>query len=59
MNWECMYAPKLEGWVVEAVGSDGEIYVTQFYGPKAEDRAKEYASWKNAEVSAQPRRRSA
>lgn len=47
MQYECMYAPKLQGWVVEAVGSDGEVYVTQFYGPGDEERAKEYAAWKN------------
>jgi hypothetical protein len=48
MKWECEFVSKLGGWVVEAVGSDGEVFVTQFYGPDAEKRAKEYAAWKSA-----------
>jgi hypothetical protein len=48
MEWDCAYSEQLEGWVVEAVGQDGEMYVTQFYGPDAERRAHEYADWKNA-----------
>ena len=48
MEWDYMYAPKLDGWVVEAVGADGEVYVTQFYGRMAEERAIEYARWKNS-----------
>lgn len=58
MMWECEYAPKLGGWVVEAVGSEGEVYVTQFYGPEADQRAKQYAQWQNG-LSQQPQRRSA
>lgn len=53
MDYECMYAPKLQGWVVEAIGSDGEVYVTQFYGPDDERRAKEYAAWKGASTQSQ------
>lgn len=36
-------------WVVEAINyaQDGEIYSATFSGPGAEDRAKEYAGWKN------------
>ena len=30
-------------WTVEAIGSDGEIYQTLFYGPQARHRAFEYA----------------
>lgn len=30
-------------WVVEAIGSDGEIYKADFSGPDAERRAREYA----------------
>lgn len=52
MDWDCGYSPLLDGWVVEAVGSDGEVYVTQFYGPLAEQRAKEYAEAKMACESA-------
>lgn len=33
-------------WRVEAHGSEGEIAVTIFSGPEAEDRAKEYMHWK-------------
>lgn len=40
--WECQFAERLGGWVVEKVGSDGECYVTQFYGADAERRAKHY-----------------
>lgn len=48
MEWDCTYSKQLDGWVVEAVGEDGEMYVTQFYGPAAEKRANEYAGWKNS-----------
>jgi hypothetical protein len=30
-------------WTVEAIGDDGEIYQALFYGPKAQERAYEYA----------------
>lgn len=33
-------------WRVEAIGSDGECYVTIFSGPSAKERAHEYAAWK-------------
>jgi hypothetical protein len=35
-------------WHVEAINYDvdGEIYVTIFSGPKAQERAKDYAQWK-------------
>jgi len=36
-----------DGWVAEAIGTDGECYVVRFTGPDAEARAKEYAAWKN------------
>lgn len=48
MEWECAFSKELDGWVVEAIGAEGEVYVTQFYGPLAEARAKEYADWKNS-----------
>lgn len=44
-------------WHVEAIDhdSEGECYVTSFVGLKAEERAKEYAAWKNgSSVSASP-----
>jgi hypothetical protein len=34
-------------WRVEAIGQEGEVYVTNFSGPKAEQRAREYAAWMN------------
>ncbi len=36
-------------WRAEAIdyASEGECYATIFSGPKAEERAKEYARWKN------------
>lgn len=35
-------------WSVEAIADDedGSIYQAQFHGPNAEDRAREYASFK-------------
>jgi hypothetical protein len=39
-------------WRVEAIGPDGEVYVSIFSGPKAKERAAEYAEWKNARRSA-------
>lgn len=36
-----------EEWRVEAVGSDGEIYLTRFSGPDSKARAIQYAYWKN------------
>lgn len=40
----------LDEWVVEAIdyGSEGEIYAATFSGPGAQQRAEEYAAWKNA-----------
>ena len=35
-------------WTVEAIGSDGEVYQAFFYGPEAQERAREYASFKYA-----------
>jgi hypothetical protein len=29
-------------WRVEAIGTDGEVYQTVFYGPLAEQRAQQY-----------------
>lgn len=33
-----------DAWRVEAVGPEGEVYVTVFFEPLAEQRAKEYAA---------------
>ena len=32
-------------WRVEAIGANGECYVTLFSGPDAEVRARQYAQW--------------
>jgi len=34
-------------WRVEAISDDGDCYVTIFTGPDAQQRAEEYAEWKN------------
>jgi hypothetical protein len=31
-----------DAWRVEAIGPEGEVYVTVFFEPLAEERAKEY-----------------
>lgn len=33
-------------WRVESIGPEGECYVVLFSGPDAEQRAWEYAEWK-------------
>lgn len=40
-------------WVVEAIdhANEGVIYSAEFGGPHAEERAQEYAEWKNAAVA--------
>ena len=50
MNYEVSEAANHGDWAVEAIGSDGEVYVTLFAGPLAEVRAKEYAAWKNGKA---------
>ena len=43
MNWELAEDTENPGdWRAEAVGEDGECYVTIFSGPSAETRAREY-----------------
>jgi hypothetical protein len=46
-------------WRVEAIDrdSEGEIYVAMFSGPKAKQRAEEYAAWKSTEASDQRQER--
>jgi hypothetical protein len=40
----------VDEWRVEAINhaGDGEVYVALFSGPMAQERALEYAEWKNA-----------
>lgn len=50
MNYEVVKdRTMLDTWRVEAINEqgDGEVYVTIFSGPDAEERAHEYADWKN------------
>jgi hypothetical protein len=44
IKWE-VFADKLHtgDWRVEAIGNEGDCYVTIFSGPAAEERAKHYA----------------
>lgn len=49
MRYDVFLDRKFPGdWRVEAIGNDGEVYVTIFSGPDAEARAREYAAWKSA-----------
>lgn len=36
-------------WLVEAIGEEGEIYLTRFEGPNAEHRSREYAAFKEGQ----------
>jgi hypothetical protein len=52
MHWEVgkyMHAPNY--FSAEAVDDEfdgeGEIYVTVFFGPRSEERAKEFVDWQN------------
>ena len=49
MKYEVLQDKKFpQDWRVEAIDfeGDGDCYVTVFGGPKAEQRAREYAAWK-------------
>ena len=35
-------------WRVEAIDSEGRVFVAIFSGPAAKERATEYATWKNS-----------
>lgn len=60
MNYEIVRdATNLDEWRVEAIDhdGDGECFVAIFTGPRARERASEYAAWKNK--SAMPSRQKA
>jgi hypothetical protein len=40
-------------WHVEMIDDEGRVFVAVFSGPDAEQRAVEYADWKNAETDAE------
>lgn len=50
MNYEA-FADKLDAnsWRVEAIDfeNEGVVYVSVFFGPRAKERAEEYAQWQN------------
>ena len=43
-------------WVVEAIDREGEgdVYLAIFSGPAAQERASDYAAWKNHSVQNVP-----
>ena len=51
MHWEVgPYAHEPEYFSAEAVDDEdgeGEIYTTVFFGPRSEERAKQFAAWQN------------
>ena len=54
MQWECIEDKHNPGdWRVEAIDHDngGQVYVTIFSGPEAQERAEEYAALKNGQES--------
>jgi len=51
MRYEVQESEETRGaFLVTAVETEGEISSTLFSGPKAKERAEEYAAWKNSEV---------
>jgi hypothetical protein len=49
MHYEVVESRQDRGhWHVEAIDDDGAVFVAVFSGPKARERAYEYASWKNS-----------
>jgi len=50
MNYEVKASHHEREWVVEAFNPAGygEVYVAEFSGPGAKERAFEYAAWKNS-----------
>jgi hypothetical protein len=46
LEWHVFEDKEFSGeWRVEAVGDDGECYITVFAGTYAEDRARTYCEW--------------
>lgn len=50
MKYEVKQSRHERDWVVEAFNpeGEGEVYVAEFSGPDAKERALEYAAWKNS-----------
>ncbi|ULA68090.1 MAG: hypothetical protein LZF62_320017 [Nitrospira sp.] len=51
MKYEMKQSRIAGEWVVEAIGTDGEVYVAIFAGPEAKERASEYQEWKSKTVN--------
>lgn len=53
MKYQVQESEEIRGdFLVSAIDSDGEICSALFSGPKAKERAEEYAAWKNDEREA-------
>lgn len=49
MHYEVVESRQYPGhWHAEAIDQDGAVFVVVFSGPHAEQRAREYANWKNS-----------
>jgi hypothetical protein len=50
MNYEVKQSRHGREWIVEAFNpkGNGDVYVAEFSGPEAKERAAEYAAWKNS-----------
>jgi hypothetical protein len=55
MNYEAKIrtkGPSIGVWFVMATDYDtGITYITEFHGYDSEERAREYAAWKNGEIT--------
>ena len=50
MRYEVQESETRGAFLVTAIEREGQIYSTLFSGPKAKERAEEYADWINSEV---------
>jgi hypothetical protein len=60
MDWSCFAEELYVGdWRVEGRDheNEGQVYVAIFSGPKARERAQEYADWKISKEEPRPRLR--
>ena len=58
MDWSCFAEELYVGdWRVEGRDheNEGQVYVAIFSGPKARERAQEYADWKISKEQPRPR----
>jgi hypothetical protein len=53
MKYQVQESEEIRGdFLVSAIDNDGEVCSALFSGPKAKERAQEYAAWKNSEADA-------